>query len=64
MSETAQNAQGRDWKLFGTMESMAQNRAKVREVQWGTEMPEGVVLASLEVVGWVWLFVAMAGHKS
>jgi len=53
MSETAQNTQGRDWKLFGTMESMAQNRAKVREVQWGTEMPEGVVLASLDAaVNW------------
>jgi NADH-quinone oxidoreductase subunit B len=53
MSEAAQNAQGKDWRVFGTLESMAKNREKVREVRWGQDLPEGVVMASLDAaVNW------------
>src|SRR5271166_2172927 len=40
MAEAAE----RDRYLFGNLESSAQNRAKVREVNYGFEQPEGVFL--------------------
>ena len=44
----------RDRYLFGNLESSANNRAKVREVNYGFEQPEGVFLTSLDfVVNWV-----------
>ncbi len=47
-------AMGRDRYLFGTMESSAQNRAKVREVSYGFEEPEGVFMTSLDfAVNWI-----------
>jgi len=43
-----------DYYLFGTLESSAKNRAKVREVDYGYEQPEGVFLTSLDfAVNWV-----------
>jgi NADH-quinone oxidoreductase subunit B len=44
----------RDRYLFGTLESSAQNRMKLREVNYGYEEPEGVFLTSLDfAVNWV-----------
>ncbi len=44
----------RDRYLFGTLESSAKNRAKVREASYGYEQPEGVLLTSLDfAVNWV-----------
>src|SRR5271166_473984 len=44
----------RDHYLFGSLESSARNRAKVREVSYGYEQPEGVFLTSLDfAVNWV-----------
>jgi len=44
----------RDRYLFGTLESSAQNRIKVKEVNYGYEEPEGVFLTSLDfAVNWV-----------
>ncbi|HEY1803373.1 MAG TPA: NADH-quinone oxidoreductase subunit B family protein [Terracidiphilus sp.] len=44
----------RDRYLFGTLESSAKNRLKVREVNYGYEEPEGVFLTSLDfAVNWV-----------
>ena len=44
----------RDRYLFGNLESSATNRAKVREVSYGYEQPEGVFLTSLDfAVNWV-----------
>jgi NADH-quinone oxidoreductase subunit B len=46
--------QGKDQYLFGSLESSAKNRAKVREVSYGFEQPEGVFLTSLDfAVNWV-----------
>jgi NADH-quinone oxidoreductase subunit B len=43
-----------DRYFFGALDSMANNQAKLREVSWGTEQPEGVVLASLDAaINWV-----------
>ncbi len=43
-----------DRRLFGNIDSMAKNQAKVTEVNWGYDQPEGVVLASLDAaVNWV-----------
>jgi NADH-quinone oxidoreductase subunit B len=40
--------------FFGSLESSAKNRAKVREVSYGYEQPEGVFLTSLDfAVNWV-----------
>jgi NADH-quinone oxidoreductase subunit B len=45
---------GKDQYLFGSLESSARNRAKVREVSYGYEQPEGVFLTSLDfAVNWV-----------
>jgi NADH-quinone oxidoreductase subunit B len=44
----------RDQYLFGSLESSVKNRAKVREVSYGYEQPEGVFLTSLDfAVNWV-----------
>ena len=44
----------RDRYLFGNLESSANNRAKVREVNYGFEQPEGVFLTTLDfAVNWV-----------
>ena len=55
MSEnvTGANSQ-KDRYLFGSLESSAANRAKVREVSYGYEQPEGVFLTSLDfAVNWI-----------
>jgi NADH-quinone oxidoreductase subunit B len=45
---------GKDQYFFGSLESSARNRAKVREVSYGFEQPEGVFLTSLDfAVNWV-----------
>jgi NADH-quinone oxidoreductase subunit B len=45
---------GRDRYFFGALDSSVDNREKLREVSWGTEQPEGVVLASLDAaINWV-----------
>jgi NADH-quinone oxidoreductase subunit B len=50
MAETAE----RDRYLFGNLESGALNRAKVREVNYGYEQPEGIFLTTLDfAVNWV-----------
>jgi len=50
MAETAD----RDRYLFGALESSALNRAKLREVSYGYEEPEGVILTSLDfAVNWI-----------
>ena len=38
----------RDHYLFGALESSARNRAKLEEVSYGYEQPEGVLLTSLD----------------
>ena len=44
----------RDRYLFGTLESSAKNRLKVKEASYGYEQPEGVFLTSLDfAVNWV-----------
>ncbi len=44
----------RDHYLFGSLESSAKNRAKLKEVSYGYEQPEGVFLTSLDfAVNWV-----------
>jgi NADH-quinone oxidoreductase subunit B len=46
--------QERDRYVFGALQSMAMNRAKLREVSYGYEQPEGVLLTSLDfAVNWV-----------
>ena len=43
-----------DHYLFGALESSAQNRVKLREVNYGFEQPEGVLLTSLDyAVNWI-----------
>jgi NADH-quinone oxidoreductase subunit B len=43
-----------DRYLFGALESSALNRAKLKEVNYGFEQPEGVLLTSLDfAVNWV-----------
>lgn len=50
MTATAQ----RDRYLFGALESSAKNRARLQEVNYGFEEPEGVILTSLDyAVNWV-----------
>jgi NADH-quinone oxidoreductase subunit B len=44
----------RDRYLFGSLESSALNRAKLREVNYGFEQPEGVFFTTLDfAVNWV-----------
>jgi NADH-quinone oxidoreductase subunit B len=46
--------QERDRYVFGALESSAVNRAKLKEVNYGFEQPEGVLLTSLDfAVNWV-----------
>ena len=50
----AETAQERDHYLFGNLESSAVNRARVKEVNYGFEQPEGVLLTSLDfAINWV-----------
>ncbi|MFC6644704.1 NADH-quinone oxidoreductase subunit B [Granulicella cerasi] len=43
-----------DRRLFGSIESLGINRDKVDEVVWGSELPDGVVLASMDAaINWV-----------
>ncbi len=43
-----------DRRLFGNIESLGINRDKVNEVIWGSELPDGVVLASMDAaINWV-----------
>ncbi len=44
----------RDHYLFGALESSANNRTKVKETNYGYEVPEGVLLTSLDfAVNWI-----------
>jgi NADH-quinone oxidoreductase subunit B len=44
----------RDHYLFGNLESSARNRVKLKEVNYGYEQPEGVILTTLDfAVNWV-----------
>ena len=53
-TEAMGTAQERDRYVFGSLESSAMNRAKLREVNYGFEQPEGVFLTSLDfAVNWV-----------
>ena len=46
--------QERDRYLFGALDSSAKNRAKLQEVNYGFEQPEGVFLTTLDfAVNWV-----------
>src|ERR1700734_4474783 len=46
--------QKNDRYLFGNLASFGKNQAKVQEVSWGDQQPEGVVLASLDAaINWV-----------
>jgi NADH-quinone oxidoreductase subunit B len=46
--------QATDRYLFGTLDSFAKNREKIKEVSWGYDQPEGIVLASLDsAINWV-----------
>ena len=43
-----------DRYLFGSLDSFGKNREKLREVNWGYDQQEGVVLASLDAaINWV-----------
>ncbi len=43
-----------DRYFFGTLDSSGNNQEKLREVSWGQEQPEGIVLASLDsAINWV-----------
>lgn len=54
MSEQVGGATLKDRYLFGALDSSAINRAKVREVSYGYEQPEGVFLTSLDfAVNWI-----------
>jgi NADH-quinone oxidoreductase subunit B len=45
--------QADDRYLFGTLESFGKNQDKLKEVSWGADLPEGVILASLDAaVNW------------
>ena len=44
----------RDRYLFGAMESSAANRTKVKEASYGYEVPEGILLTSMDyAVNWI-----------
>ncbi len=43
-----------DRYFFGALDSFGKNQDKLREVNWGAEQPEGIVLASLDsAINWV-----------
>jgi NADH-quinone oxidoreductase subunit B len=45
---------GNDRYVFGALDSSAKNREKLNEVNWGSDQPEGVVMASLDAaINWV-----------
>jgi len=45
--------QQNDRHSFGALTSFGKNQDKLREVSWGTDLPEGVILASLDAaVNW------------
>ncbi len=47
-------SQGTDRYIFGTLDSFGKNQEKLREVNWGPDQPEDVVLASMDAaVNWV-----------
>jgi NADH-quinone oxidoreductase subunit B len=53
-SESMTASVEQDRYLFGSLESSARNRAKLREVSYGFEQPEGIFLTSLDfAVNWV-----------
>src|SRR6266478_2097804 len=46
--------QKNDRYIFGSLDSFGKNQEKLREVSWGDEQPEGVVLASMDAaINWV-----------
>ena len=46
--------QERDRYLFGALDSSAKNRAKLQEVNYGFEQPEGVFLTTVDfAINWV-----------
>src|SRR5258708_9714602 len=46
--------QKNDRYLFGSLDSFGKNQEKLREVSWGYDQPEGIVLASLDAaINWV-----------
>src|SRR6201990_3374529 len=48
------SATEKDLYLFGNLESSGKNQAKVREVTFGYEQPEGLILTSLDfAVNWI-----------
>ena len=50
----ATGRQANDRYFFGALDSSGKNREKLREVNWGDEQPEGIVLASLDAaINWV-----------
>lgn len=52
MAETVK--QPKDQYLFGNLESSALNQQKVREVSFGYDQPEGVILTSLDTaINWI-----------
>jgi NADH-quinone oxidoreductase subunit B len=43
-----------DRYLFGSLDSFAKNQEKLKEVNWGYDQPEGIVLASMDAaINWV-----------
>jgi NADH-quinone oxidoreductase subunit B len=47
-------SQQHDRYFFGALDSSANNQEKLREVSWGQDQPEGIVLASLDsAINWV-----------
>ena len=54
MMEDMTAIQERDRYLFGALESSAKNRAKLQEVNYGFDQPEGVFFTSLDyAVNWI-----------
>ena len=52
--KTSTDDNGKDRYLFGSLVSMAKNREKVREVTYGYDQNEGVIMTSLDfAVNWV-----------
>ncbi len=50
----ADGSHQQDRYLFGTLDSFGKNQEKLREVSWGQDQPEGIVLASLDsAINWV-----------
>ena len=48
------SATGNDRYLFGALESSGKNQEKVREVNFGYEQPEGLIMTSLDfAVNWI-----------